>query len=259
MKLEGKAAVITGAGRGLGRAMALVMSREGARIAIMSRSREELEYTAKQIKNAGQECLIFPGDVSSESDVTGMVTESREVFSKIDILVNNAAIIGPTRFTEDANFTAWKRTMDINLNGAFLCTRAVVPIMIAAGGGKILNISSGLGQMPFPRFCAYAVSKAGMIQLTRSLSEELKEMNIQVNAIDPGVMDTHMQEEIRAQGPEILGESVYRNFLEYKKKGHLKDPAVVASLAVFLVSDEADRISGYFGTLDDYTKLGWRP
>ena len=113
--------------------------------------------------------------------------------------------------------------------------------------------------MPFPRFCAYGVSKAGIIQLTRSLSEELKEKNIQVNAIDPGVMDTGMQDEIRKLSPSVLGDALHRNFHVYKETGSLKDPAEVANLAVFLASSSSDRLSGYTGTLKDYVRLGWKP
>ncbi len=258
MKLQGKSAIITGAGRGLGRAIALAMSREGAGVAIMSRSGDELEAVAQEMRASGPEPLVFEGDVSRPDDVINLVNRTAERFSGVDVLVNNAAVIGPPRFLQDAEFEAWKRTMDINLNGAFYCARTAAPVMAENGGGKIINVSSGLGKMPFPRFCAYSVSKAGIIQLTRSLSEELEPLNIQVNAIDPGVMDTHMQEEIRALGVSVLGESVYQDFVEYKNAGALKDPAEVASLAVFLASKKGTPLSGHFGTLSDYARLGWR-
>lgn len=259
MRLKEKVAVITGAGRGLGRAITLAMSEEGARITIVSRSLNELESVATQIGKQGGDCLICQGDISRQADVSRMVDETLKRYSTIDILVNNAAILGPARFLEDTNFEAWKKTLDINLNGPFYCTFSVVPTMIDNGGGKVINISSGLGQMPFPRFSAYSVSKAGIIQLTRSLSEELKEKNIQVNAIDPGVMDTSMQEQIRKLPPSVLGESLHRHFLEYKQTNALKNPARVADLVVFLASSSADHISGYIGTLTDFTRLGWKP
>jgi NAD(P)-dependent dehydrogenase (short-subunit alcohol dehydrogenase family) len=259
MKLRGKTAVVTGASRGLGRAIALAMSKEGARLTIMSRTLNELKFTAHKIIEQGGECLVFQGDVSDPNSVASMARQTMERFSRVDVLVNNAAVIGPTRFLEDADFEAWEKTIDINLNGPFFCARAVVPSMAQQGGGKIISISSGLGQMPFSRFCAYSVSKAGIIQLTRSLSEELKGVNVQVNAIDPGVMDTSMQEQIRALGPSVLRKDIYDHFLEYKEKGYLKDPAEVAALAVFLASNEADHLSGYNGTLSDYADLGWKP
>ncbi|MFC1867785.1 SDR family NAD(P)-dependent oxidoreductase [Thermodesulfobacteriota bacterium] len=259
MKLEGKSAIITGAGRGLGRAVALAMAREGALTTIMSRSLDELNNVGQSIKELGKESVIIQGDVSRPDDVKRLVDETLERFSTIDILINNAAVTGPARFMEDADIEAWKETMDINLNGAFLCARNVTPIMARNGGGKIINITSGLGQMPFPRFCAYSVSKAGLIQLTRSLSEELKEMNIQVNAIAPGVMDTSMQDRIRALGASVLGEALHNHFMELKGKGELKEPEEVSSLTIFLASKMADHLTGHFGSLTDYSLLGWRP
>ncbi len=258
MKLKGKTAVVTGAGRGLGRAIALAMAQEGARLTIMSRTRDELDLTASDIREQGGECLVFEGDVSDPDSVASMARQTTECFSGVDVLVNNAAVIGPVRFLEDADLEAWKKTININLNGAFFCARAVVPSMVHRGGGKIINVTSGLGQKPFPRFCAYSVSKAGIDQLTRSLSEELKGKNIKVNAIDPGVMETSMQKEIRSLGPSVLGESIYDHFVEYNKKGYLKDPREVASLAVFLASSESDHLNGYNGTLGDYADLGWK-
>lgn len=257
MKLNDKTVIITGGGRGLGRAVALAMSREGARVTIMSRSPEELEFTAGKITAAGGEYLVFQGDVSDADSVVAMTRQTLERFSSIDVLVNNDAVIGPVRVLEDADLEEWVETIAINLNGPFFCVRAVLPVMQKQGGGKIINISSGLGQMPFPRFCAYSVTKAGIIQLTRSLSEELKELNIQVNAIDPDVMDTSMQERIRDLGPEVLGKSLYDHFVEYKETGRLRDPEEVPDLAVFLASAESDHLSGYNGTLSDYAGLGW--
>lgn len=257
LQLEGKVAVVTGAGRGLGRAIALAMSREGSRVTIMSRTLGQLNSVAHQMKEWGGEVLVFQGDVSDPDHVRRMVERTLERFSTVDVLVNNAAVIGPVRFLEDANMEAWKETVDINLNGAFYCTRRVAPIMVDKGKGKVINIISGLGQMPFPRFCAYSVTKAGMMQFTRSLAEELGAHNIQVNAIDPGVMDTPMQERLRALGPWVLGESIHRRFVEYKNAGHLRDPAEVASLAVFLASSSGDHLSGHCGGLGHYEGLGW--
>jgi 3-oxoacyl-[acyl-carrier protein] reductase len=254
VKLEGKTAIVTGAGRGLGRAIALALAREGARTAIISRSADQLEEVASQTKS---EIFVFKGDVSKGEDAWRMVQETNDRFSGIDILVNNAGIVGPVRFAEDSDERSWRETIDINLNGAYFFTRFAVPLMKERCGGKIINIVSGLGRMPFPRFCAYSVSKAGMIQFTLSLSEELKDLRIQVNAVDPGVMNTTMQQEIRNLGEDVLGEPLFRHFMEYKEQGHLKDPAEVARLIVFLASSESDHLNGRVGTLNDYRNLGW--
>jgi 3-oxoacyl-[acyl-carrier protein] reductase len=259
MKLRGKVAIITGGGRGLGRAIALAMAKEGARSIVVSRSWEEIQEVLSQIRGAGGEAFAFLGDVSREDHVSRMVEEGINRFSTVDILVNNAAIIGPARFLNDGDFKSWQKTIDINLHGTFLCSHAVLPIMTAQKSGKIINISSGLGQMPYPRFCAYAVSKAGIIQLTRSLAEEFEEYNIQVNSIDPGIMDTSMQREIRDLGSQILGEKIHFQFREFKEEGLLKDAAQVAPLAVFLASSDSAQLSGHNGTLDYYRNLGWQP
>jgi NAD(P)-dependent dehydrogenase (short-subunit alcohol dehydrogenase family) len=258
VKLKGKVAIITGGGRGLGRAIALAMAREGARIAIMSRSEGDLKMVLSEIRNSGGEGFLFPGDVSVESDVSNMVREALSRFSTVDILVNNAAVIGPARLLQDADSKSWEETIGINLNGVFLCCHAALPFMVKQQRGKIINVTSGLGQMPFPRFSAYAVTKAGVIQFTRSLSEEFKEDNIQVNAIDPGVMDTDMQRQLRGLGSSILGEKIYRQLLDYKEKGLLKKTARIAPLAVYLASQESDRLTGHNGTLEYYRGLGWK-
>jgi fengycin family lipopeptide synthetase B len=258
MKLKDKTVVITGAGRGLGRAIAIAMAREGAGVTIVSRSLSELHSVEAAITKGGSKCLAFKGDVSRGGDVGRMVTQTMTMFGRIDILVNNAAVIGPARFLEDAVPEEWEKTIAINLHGAYYCTHAVAPIMRNRGGGKIISVTSGLGKGPYPRFCAYGVSKAGIIQLTRSLSEEFKNLNIQVNAIDPGVMDTAMQGDVRALGTVTLGREVYSHFIESKERGLLKDPAIVADLAVFLASPQADRLTGHYGTLDEYRRLGWK-
>ena len=257
MKLDATTAMITGAGRGLGRAIALAMAREGARVSLMSRTETDLNEVRERIQQAGGTCLVFPGDVSQEPDVSKMVEDTLQETGRVDILVNNAAVIGPVRFLKDADGAAWRQTLAVNLHGACSCARAVAPHMKEQGAGKIINIASGLGEMPFPRFCAYAVSKAGIIQLTRSLSEELKPANIQVNAIDPGVMDTDMQKQIRDLGPEVLGRGLYDNFLNYWQSGALRNPDEVASLAIFLASSASDSITGRYGGLQDYARLGW--
>ncbi|MDZ7695395.1 MAG: SDR family oxidoreductase [Deltaproteobacteria bacterium] len=204
MKLENKSIIVTGAGRGLGRAVSLTMAREGARLTLLSRTLEELRNVADRIQREGGTCHPVEADVSDPNAVRHAVKACVDHFDTVDVLVNNAGVIGPVRFLEDTDMDAWNRTLGINLSGAFYFAREVVPVMLRNGGGKIINISSGLGQMAFPRFCAYSVSKAGIIQLTRSLAEELKAHHIQVNAVDPGVMDTSMQEEIREMGPSVL-------------------------------------------------------
>ena len=175
MKLNKKVAIVTGAAQGLGKEIARAFAEEGARVMLMDRDVAELEKTFDVISKTGGTFMTYTGDVSKENDVMEMVERTRKYFGPVDILVNNAGIIGPADFMKDADTQNWKNTLDINLNGAVYCCLAVIPDMAAKKSGKIINITSGLGERPFPRFCAYGVSKAGLIQLTRSLSEELKE------------------------------------------------------------------------------------
>ena len=259
MNLTGRVAVITGAGRGLGKAIALAFELSGANVTLFSLLEDELKDIAADLEKLGGEYLLHTGDVSDEHDAASVVAETFARFSRIDILVNNAGIIGPARFLEDAVPSEWKQTLDVNLTGSYLFCREVIPYMIKQGGGKIINIVSGLGQMPFPRFCAYSVSKAGLIQLTRSLSEELNPFNIQVNAIDPGLMDTTMGNEIRAMGPDVLGKGLYNRMIGYKEQGILKDPRDIADLAAFLASSDSGDMTGHIGTPKYYRTLGWKP
>jgi len=257
MILKEKVAFISGGGRGLGRAIAMAMAREGARVVSMSRTAKELREVVSLIRESGGEGDFCEGDVSKPEDVSRGIDKALRSYGGLDILVNNAAVIGPARFLDDADEAAWHKTLNTNLYGAFLCCRAAGLLMRERGSGKIINISSGLGQMAFPRFCAYSVSKAGEIQMTRSLGEEWRPMNIQVNAIDPGLVDTGLQEGVRGLGPGVLGKELHDRFAEYKEKGLLKDPDRVAPLAVYLASSSSDHLSGHFGTLDYYRRLGW--
>jgi len=257
MLLKGKVSFVTGGGRGLGRAIAMAMAREGARVVSMSRTAKELREVVSLIRESGGEGDFCEGDVSKPEDVSRGIDKALRSYGGLDILVNNAAVIGPARFLDDADEAAWHKTLNTNLYGAFLCCRAAGLLMRERGSGKIINISSGLGQMAFPRFCAYSVSKAGEIQMTRSLGEEWRPMNIQVNAIDPGLVDTGLQEGVRGLGPGVLGKELHDRFAEYKEKGLLKDPDRVAPLAVYLASSSSDHLSGHFGTLDYYRRLGW--
>ena len=259
MELENKSILITGGGRGLGRSIAMAAAREGASVTIVSRTVEELKQVEDRIHNEGGNCYSIVVDVSDPHAVHHAVEQAIQHYKTIDVLVNNAAVIGPVRFVEDTDMDAWEKTLGINLNGAFFFCREVVPIMLDKGGGKIISVSSGLGRMPFPRFSAYSVSKAGIIQLTRSLSSELKDRNIQVNTVDPGVMDTTMQDKIRALGPSVLGEEVYQNFLAYKEQDHLRDPREVAHLVVYLASQKSGHLSGHYGGISDYAQLGYKP
>jgi len=258
MKLKGKVAIVTGAGRGLGRASAIEMAKEGAHLVIVSRTAPEIEATSKMIEEIGGEALSLREDISRPKDVEEAVDRAQSHFGRIDILMNNAAVTGPVKPLHEVDEGDWDICMDINLKGSFLFSKAVIPHMIRQKGGKIINVTSGLGVMAMPLFGGYSIAKAGVIHLTRILAEELKPHNIQVNGLDPGVMDTKMQEDLRNLGPEVLGAKIYGEFSGYKEKGILKPPERVAKLAVFLASGESDSITGENGTEKHYVGLGYK-
>jgi NAD(P)-dependent dehydrogenase (short-subunit alcohol dehydrogenase family) len=257
METAGMTTMVTGAGRGLGKEICLAFARAGARVSMVSLLSTELEETAVDIKKIGNEYILVEGDVSQKHDAVSAVAQTINLFGGIDVLVNNAGILGPARFLEDTTPEQWEKTLAVNLTGSYLFTREVIPHMIRQGGGAIINIVSGLGQMPFPRLCAYSVSKAGLIQLTRSLSEELKPFNIRVNGIDPGLMDTSLGGDLRKMGPELLGEELHNRMVHYKEHNILKNPSEVAGLAVYLASKDSGGITGHIGTMRYYQELGW--
>ena len=258
MRLKGKVAIVTGAGRGLGKASSLEMAKEGAFLVILSRTPSELRETAKAVKSLGRDVISMKADVSEPKDIEKVVDKTIEQFGKIDILMNNAAIIGPVSPIFMVDKKDWNEVMNINLRGPYLFSKAAAPYMIKQGRGKIINVTSGLGEIVMPFLGAYSVTKAGLIHLTKIMSEELEGYSIQVNGLDPGVMDTRMQEKIRNFGPEILGDEIYHEFLSLKERGVLKPPEKVAKLAVFLASDESDSITGENGTERFYMRLGYK-
>jgi NAD(P)-dependent dehydrogenase (short-subunit alcohol dehydrogenase family) len=258
MILDGKVAIVTGAGRGLGGASAIAMTREGASLVILSRTPAELRETAGRIKDLGGRVLSLRADVSKPKEVETVVRQTLSRFKKIDILMNNAAIIGPLKPTFKIKEREWDQTLDINLKGIYLFSKAVIPHMIKQRRGKIINVISGLGEIVMPPFGPYSIAKAGLIHLTKFMAEELKDYDIQVNGLDPGIMDTGMQEEIRTAGPEVLGVELYKQVLGWKERGELKAPEKVARLAVFLASAASDSFTGESGTETYYRKWGYR-
>ncbi len=257
MQLKDKVAIITGAGRGLGRSSALAMAREGASIVILSRTPSELAGTAGIIKSEGGNVLALKADVSVASDIEKVVNEAISVHGRIDILMNNAAEVGPAQLITEIDEKEWSMIMDINLKGVYLCCRAVVPHMLWQKGGKIINVTSGFAEIVMPPLGAYSISKAALNHMTRIMAEELRAHNIQVNALDPGIMDTSMQEELREMGPEVLGEALFNQFQTFKEEGHLKSPDDIAQLAVFLASDSSEGITGEVGSELDYAGYGY--
>jgi len=258
MKLVGKAAVITGAGRGIGRAIALAFALEGADVLVASRTLSEVTVTAEGARALGRHALALNVDVSNADEVEWMVAQGLEEFGKVDILVNNAGTYGAIGPLVDNDPVKWVQTVSINLFGAFFCARAVLPFMIRERRGKIINLSGGGASSPLPNFSAYAASKAAIVRLTETLAQEVEEFNIQVNAIAPGAVNTKLTDAVLAAGP-AAGEEMLAQARRQKEAGGV--PAErAAALAVFLASDESDGLSGRLisAVWDDWESMDGR-
>jgi len=237
MRLKGKIAIVTGAGRGIGRATARLFAQEGAKVVInYSKSEKDAASLAEEIKKNGGEALLVKGDVSKADDVKKMVEKTIDKFGRIDILVNNAGILVPATFL-DSTEEIWDKTMGINLKGTYLCCKEVAPIMLKQERGKIVNIASvcGLAQRTALGNTPYATSKAGVIGLTRSLAVNLGP-KINVNAISPGVIETDMTTFFTPEWKDrIIDETLM------KRTGK---PDEIAYAALFLASEESNFITG---------------
>jgi NAD(P)-dependent dehydrogenase (short-subunit alcohol dehydrogenase family) len=189
--LRDKVALITGASQGLGRALALAFAREGARVVVNARSEESVRPVAGEVEDAGAEVLAVAADVSKGPDVERLVLESVERFGKIDVLVNNAGLLGPRVAIEDYPEDEWRRIIDANLTGPFLVSRAAIPHL--SDGASIINVVSGVSVEGRAEWGAYSVSKFGIEGLNQILAAELAERGVRVNAVDPGGMRTDMR------------------------------------------------------------------
>jgi len=239
MLLIGKTAIVTGGGRGIGRAIARKLAREGAAVLVASRSSKEIEAVAAEIQQAGGRAKAVPADVSKQAECEKIVRAAREAFGAIDILINNAGILGPVAPTEATTLEQWNEVIAINLTSAFLMSSLVAPGMYERGSGAILNISSVAGKVAFPMNSAYAASKAGLLGLTRTLAAEGARKGVRVNAIGPGpVNDTNMWQDLAGQlGPGSA--HVADGILQ----GRLQNTEEIAAAALFLVSDQASAIT----------------
>jgi NAD(P)-dependent dehydrogenase (short-subunit alcohol dehydrogenase family) len=189
--LEDNVTLITGASQGLGRALALAFAREGARVAINARSEGSIGPVAEEVKDAGAEVLALAADVSKSADVERMVGETVERFGKIDVLVNNAGLLGPRVRIEEYPEDQWREVIDANLTGPYLVSKAAIPHLTQ--GGSVINVVSGVSIEGRAEWGAYSVSKFGIEGLTQILAAELGGRGIRVNAVDPGGMRTQMR------------------------------------------------------------------
>lgn len=247
LKLQNKVALVTGASRGLGRAVSVALAREGASLVLADK--DSTEETAALVKATGQRALSVQLDIRDESSVENMASRAVAEYGKIDVLVNNAGVFVSARVV-DMTEEQWDFVLDVNAKGTFLCCRAVARAMIMhKTPGKIVNVSSNAALVGYVGYSAYCVSKAGIIAFTQSLAKELAPFNIHVNAICPGDIETDMLiDEIRkvAQVKSISEERVRKEKMESIPIGRFAKPDEVANLVVFLASKESDYVSGEF-------------
>ncbi len=242
MQLKGKTAVVTGSGRGLGKSIALKLAQMGANIVLNDiASSDAIDSTAEEFKAAGYNVLVTKGDVRSESDVKDMVSKAVEAFGSVDILVNNAGITKdkPMAMMSEQD---WDDVLDINLKGAFFCTKTVSKTMIKKRSGKIINIASVAGVMGNPGQANYSASKAGLIGLTKSTAKELASRGITCNAVAPGIIQSKMT--------DVLPEKVKENYLNNIPLGRFGTPDDVANVIGFLASDDSNYVTGQVINID---------
>jgi NAD(P)-dependent dehydrogenase (short-subunit alcohol dehydrogenase family) len=244
--LEGRAAVITGANQGLGLAIAQAYVAAGAGVLLCARDEALLESARQSIAasaSPGQVVEAMRADVSSQEDVARLAARAFEIFPRVHVLVNNAGIYGPLGPSEDVDWDAWVRAMEINIYGSVLPCRAFVPHFKQHRYGKIVQLSGGGATNPMPRISAYATSKAAIVRFAESLALEVKSFGIDVNAIAPGALDTRLLDEVVAAGPEVVGEDFHRRMVKTKSQGGTPLERG-ASLAVYLGSAASDGITG---------------
>jgi 3-oxoacyl-[acyl-carrier protein] reductase len=235
-RLEQRIAIVTGAGQGIGRAIALGLAREGAGVAIADVNEESANTVRKEIDAAGGKAFAIGADVANEDSVEAMVKETVQEFRRVDILVNNAGVF-PTSSVEEMSEADWDRVIGTNLIGAFLCARAVVPKFLKQGSGRIISLTSGRAFQGAKNGAHYAASKAGIIGFSKSLALELAPHGITVNVICPGITDTaqprghQTEEQMYAQAQRI-------------PLGRIGQPEDLVGPAIFLASDAAAFITG---------------
>lgn len=231
-KLENRIALITGASRGIGKAIAIAFAREGAKNIVTARTTEAIDELSGEIRRQfGVECLPLTADLAVETDIERIVSEALAKFGRIDLLVNNAAVIHPRVDLVDFDVDVWRRVIEVNLIGAALLTRAVLPNMIKNRSGKIINISSIGGRKGAKGRTAYRATKAALISLTESVAAEVKAHGIDVNCICPAGVDTEGYREAfasrgRADNPRLI------------------TPEEIAEIALFVASDSSSAITG---------------
>jgi NAD(P)-dependent dehydrogenase (short-subunit alcohol dehydrogenase family) len=240
VRLDGQVALITGAGRGIGRAIALALSEAGAALAVCARSQDDVSRVAEEIAGRGGQAVAMRCDVTHRHEVEDMVAEVEAVIGPVDLLVNNAAQAGPIGPIAATDPDEWWQALEVNLRGPLYCARAVLPGMLSRGHGRIVNVSSGAGFAAWPMVSAYSVSKAALYRLSENLAAETRGHGVTVFAISPGLVRTAMSE----SGLSCSEPSVEQLFTDWFANQEDVPADVAATLVVYLASGAADALSG---------------
>lgn len=237
--LEKKTAIVTGASRGIGKAIARGFAKAGADLVIVSRNLSALERAAREIETFGRKVVPISADIGNPEEIQRIIEATLDVFPGIDILLNNAGISPFLRKAEEMTLDEWEGVLKVNLTGTFLLCQAVGKVMIQrGGGGKIINMASVGGVVGFPRQVAYCVTKGGILQLTKVLAIEWARYNIQVNAIGPAYLETELTKGMRES--KIISE----NLLRRTPMGRFGKPEEIIGAAIYLASDASSFVTG---------------
>ena len=247
--LTRQVAIVTGAGRGIGRATALALAQAGAAVVLAARSEDEITGVADEIKHEGGQTLAVPTDVSDAGQVDYLLVLALRAFGRVDILVNNASLFHPAGKVWESSPTAWQEAIAVNVIGPYLCARAVLPHMLERGSGRIINLSSGMAARNVASTSAYSASKAAVERFSGILALEVEGRGIVVVILRPGVVDTSMQAELR-QTPRHLLPAVDR-WQALHDQGNLRPPAEPAEAILWLSSPFANDCNGQCFNLDD--------
>ncbi|GAB4532870.1 MAG: SDR family oxidoreductase [Anaerolineae bacterium] len=248
--LAGRVAIVTGAGRGIGRAIAMSLADAGAWVCVNDINPDTARATAGEIRERGGQAFEYTADVSHKMQVGAMIEAVRDRWDRLDILVNNAGV-EPKASVLELDEWDWQRTLDVNLKGTFICTQLAGRVMRDQGGGVIVNVASIAGfKSPLPNASAYCASKAGVVGFTRECAREFAAYQIRVNAICPGVIITPMTEQSRSN-PDVM-----RKWLEDIPAQRLGEPEEVAGVVLFLCSDAASYVTGHALVVDGGKEMG---
>ncbi len=249
-RLDGRVSIVTGAGSGIGRAIALLFASEGSKVVVTDVNDEGGEETVKMIRNNGGDAIFMHSDVSKASDCENAVKDTVKHYGQLDILVNNAGIDLP-RAKPSADFTMdeFDRLLSVNLKGAWLMSKYAIPEMLRRGRGVIVNVASVAGLKPLPYAMPYSVSKAGLIMLTEVMAVEYGNRGIRVNAVAPGWVSTPMA--VRASSSYgVTYEEFTKQFLQRITLGRFADPTEIARVVLFLASDDSSYMNGSIVVVD---------